>query len=71
MTGNTYTYVQEFYLLSGHSVICDVFPWDTPFGDCASDIQTKDAVEWPTDITVSRGIAINILRNNQIFISIM
>ncbi|MCB0660452.1 MAG: dockerin type I repeat-containing protein, partial [Saprospiraceae bacterium] len=65
MTGNTYTYVQEFYLLSGHSVICDVFPWDTPFGDCASGHTDQDAVEWPADITVSRGgIAINILRNN-------
>ncbi len=31
--------------------ICDLLPWNTPLGDCASGHTLDDMVEWPADFT--------------------
>ncbi|HZV69003.1 MAG TPA: T9SS type A sorting domain-containing protein [Saprospiraceae bacterium] len=51
-TGEVWTYSQNIYISLGALAICDVLPWNTPFGDCASGHTDADNVEWPADITV-------------------
>ncbi|MFZ1677713.1 MAG: hypothetical protein WAT91_10595, partial [Saprospiraceae bacterium] len=52
ITGEIWTYTQNIYISLDALDICDVLPWNTPFGDCASGHTDTDNVEWPADITV-------------------
>ncbi|MBK8622348.1 MAG: T9SS type A sorting domain-containing protein [Saprospiraceae bacterium] len=52
----SYSYVQEISMnspVTNNCEICDTSAWNTPITDCIGGHSDTDAVEWPSDITVT------------------
>ena len=52
-TNGIWSYTQNITATADTMFICDILPWNTPIGDCASGHTLDDDIEWPADFTTT------------------